>query len=231
MHGISSPIQFPVNSSTMKHFLPILFLTLFLGSKVMAQRTMLPSNPGISLSYVGDQLTNPGGKIGFDYPLLIWENRKEVPTRKGGYNRTRSTQLIGQSSLGYYIAPQDHQSFFFQLEAGYRNMHHRSTFGLTALRLDLSGGAAFMFFAPSGDGSEGGDRSDLAGSMKVLPSISLTLAQDYKLSRLMRPISIFIKGNALYGNGNLYPSAELGILFRGIAVLDNLPKKVSFTRN
>lgn len=210
------------------------FLALLLGLMIphlYAQRTMLPSNAGINLTYFGDAVIHPGFSLGLDYPLMIWENRKEVPTKKGGYNRTRSTQLLAQSSLGFYTAPNDHNAFLFRLEAGYRNIHHRTTFGNTAIRMDLTGGAAFLLYSTAGDGSAASERTERGGGIRTLPVVSLTLGQDYKVSAYMIPMSFFAKGSMMTAQGNFYPSLEVGVLFRGLYLLDVLPKKVFWTRN
>ncbi|MCI4670476.1 MAG: hypothetical protein MRZ79_20235 [Bacteroidia bacterium] len=215
----------------MKRFWLILFLFGINAGLLFGQRTMLPSNAGITISYFGDAVVHPGFNIGLDYPILIWENRREVPTKNGGYNRTRSTQLITQPSLGFYTASNDHNAVFFRLEAGYRNIHHRSTFGRTAIRLDVTGGAAFMLYSTAGDGSQASDRTELGGSVRTLPVVALALAQDYKISAYMLPVSFFARGSMMFGNSNLYPGLEVGLIFRGLPMLDILPSKVAWTRN
>ncbi|MEO0896545.1 MAG: hypothetical protein AAFY71_09120 [Bacteroidota bacterium] len=207
-----------------------LILAVLLAVSASGQRTMLPSQTGMILSYVGDGFLNPGGKIGLDHAFYIKENRKEVPTNKGGYNRTLATQWIVQPSVGYYLSRKNHNAYFIQLESGLRNIYHRSTFRRFALRTDITIGAITGLYSASADASSADTRADFSGRIRLYPTAGFTLAQDYFVNNYTLPASFFVKAMGTYAQGTLYPGLEVGVLFRGL-YFPPIPQKVKFTRN
>lgn len=213
-------------------------LTLLLSvNLVMSQRTMLNSSPGLVISYFGDALVGPGGKVGVDYPFIIKESRQAVPRKNGGFNLTQSSQLIGGAGLAYYVRPGDHSGAILQVEGGFRYLRNQSNLPPIAWRLDLNIGIAFArFFAAGGTPVDNGSfRSTITGTGAVMPSISLAIGQDVKLGSYYAPISWHIKPNLfLYrffsSGSSSFLSVEIGIIFRGIT-LPQLPQKVTFSHS
>ncbi|MEO0582478.1 MAG: hypothetical protein AAF135_09670 [Bacteroidota bacterium] len=211
----------------------LLLFTLFSGGiHLWAQRTILNSDPGLVVSYFGDGVTHPGLKVGLDYPIYIKETRKAIPTNKGGFNLTQSSQLFAGSGLGYYTFPRDHGAIFLQVEGGFRYLRNQSNLPPIAWRLDATLGMVFAIYT-GGNGADPGSgsfRSTLSGQGLLMPTIGLAIGQDIKTSNLIKPISWHIKPNLwLYrffsSESRAFLALEVGLTVRGL-FLPSLPKKI-----
>lgn len=191
-----------------------------------SQRTMLPVGAGIQIGYVGDQLLNPGLKAGLDWPVLIWEVRKDIG-RQGGFSRTSSHQLVVAASLGGYVAPSSHQALFLQTELGYRVLQQSTRMRRFISRIDLLGGVAGGVYG--GEGNTGDIREGWIGSARLLPTLSVALGGDLQLSSLSPPLSWHIKPGVWLGQGNAFGVVEIGVIYR-FYLLEALPRKVWFIR-